>query len=165
MFRFISINKKSGSQKRNSLVAAFACFIFLFLFFPHHTSASTGTDPDSGKVKYELNDPRNPDCPCHKYQKLAEDEYKKSLGNNDGNPVNNNDGNSVNNDNNNDVATKNTEQQSTSSANVTSKHYVKHSGSQKKMIKWVKKVKRKMGKKNNGTVKGKRRLADCFHFN
>jgi hypothetical protein len=31
---------------------------------------------DSTKQKYDLNDPRNPDCPCHKYQKLAEDEYK-----------------------------------------------------------------------------------------
>jgi hypothetical protein len=26
-----------------------------------------------------LNDPRNPDCPCHKYQKQAEDEYRKYL--------------------------------------------------------------------------------------
>lgn len=29
--------------------------------------------------KYELNDPRNPDCPCHKYQKSAEEEYKQLL--------------------------------------------------------------------------------------
>jgi len=33
--------------------------------------------PDSLKSKYALNDPRNPNCPCHKYQKLAEEEYQK----------------------------------------------------------------------------------------
>jgi hypothetical protein len=31
---------------------------------------------DSLKTKYELNDPRNPNCPCHKYQKLADEEFK-----------------------------------------------------------------------------------------
>jgi hypothetical protein len=25
--------------------------------------------------KFDLNDPRNPDCPCHKLQKQAEQEY------------------------------------------------------------------------------------------
>lgn len=29
------------------------------------------------KQVYDLNDPRNPDCPCHKYQKMADDEFKK----------------------------------------------------------------------------------------
>ncbi|MBK9285997.1 MAG: hypothetical protein IPM51_17005 [Sphingobacteriaceae bacterium] len=28
---------------------------------------------------YDINDPRNPNCPCHKYQKLADEEYKKLL--------------------------------------------------------------------------------------
>ena len=27
--------------------------------------------------EYDLNDPRNPNCPCHKYQKMADDEFKK----------------------------------------------------------------------------------------
>lgn len=34
---------------------------------------------DSLKTKYDINDPRNPNCPCHKYQKLADDEYKALL--------------------------------------------------------------------------------------
>jgi hypothetical protein len=34
---------------------------------------------DSLKGKYGINDPRNPKCPCHKYQKLADDEYKAIL--------------------------------------------------------------------------------------
>ena len=32
---------------------------------------------------YDLNDPRNPDCPCHKLQKLAEDEFKQQQLNDD----------------------------------------------------------------------------------
>jgi hypothetical protein len=34
---------------------------------------------DSTKI-FPLNDPRNPNCPCHKYQKLADEEYKRMLG-------------------------------------------------------------------------------------
>jgi hypothetical protein len=30
---------------------------------------------DSLKTKFDLNDPRNPDCPCHKYQHQADLEY------------------------------------------------------------------------------------------
>ena len=29
------------------------------------------------QTTFDINDPRNPHCPCHKYQKLADDEYKK----------------------------------------------------------------------------------------
>jgi hypothetical protein len=29
--------------------------------------------------EFDINDPRNPGCPCHKYQKLADEEYKKLL--------------------------------------------------------------------------------------
>ena len=32
---------------------------------------------DSLKKKYPLSDPRNPNCPCHKYQKKAEKEFHK----------------------------------------------------------------------------------------
>jgi hypothetical protein len=40
--------------------------LFSFLIFKAQTS-------------FDINDPRNPQCPCHKYQKLADDEYKKLL--------------------------------------------------------------------------------------
>lgn len=36
---------------------------------------------DTSKVKYDINDPRNPDCPCHQYQKLAEQEYQQMIAN------------------------------------------------------------------------------------
>lgn len=29
------------------------------------------------KQVFDLNDPRNPDCPCHKYQKMADEEFEK----------------------------------------------------------------------------------------
>jgi hypothetical protein len=32
---------------------------------------------DSLKNRYSINDPRNPKCPCRKYQKLADKEYAK----------------------------------------------------------------------------------------
>jgi hypothetical protein len=41
----------------------------LFLFFS--MSAQTS--------EYPITDPRNPKCPCHKYQKLADDEYAKLI--------------------------------------------------------------------------------------
>jgi hypothetical protein len=61
--------------EKNSLCNSlfFICTLCLFLY----TSPCKAALPkDSIKKKYDLNDPRNPDCPCHKYQKLAEDEYK-----------------------------------------------------------------------------------------
>ncbi|MGZ4060488.1 MAG: hypothetical protein ACXVPU_15750, partial [Bacteroidia bacterium] len=43
---------------------------------------------ENNNPKYDLNDPRNPDCPCHKLQKQAEDEYKQmQLDNNIGNQI------------------------------------------------------------------------------
>jgi len=30
-------------------------------------------------IDYGLNDPRNPRCPCHKYQKIADEEFKTLL--------------------------------------------------------------------------------------
>jgi hypothetical protein len=41
----------------------------LFLFF-HVSNAISQSN-------FDINDPRNPHCPCHKYQKMADDEYKK----------------------------------------------------------------------------------------
>lgn len=47
-------------------------FIFIsFLIFCYQTQAQS---------KYDLFDPRNPDCPCHKLQKQAEQEYAQLNG-------------------------------------------------------------------------------------
>jgi hypothetical protein len=54
------------------------CLLLAFLLCISFADASnTGTD--STKQKYALNDPRNPDCPCHKYQQQAEKEYQEQL--------------------------------------------------------------------------------------
>lgn len=39
-----------------------------------HASFTQATDSNTA---YDLNDPRNPDCPCHKLQKQAEEEYAR----------------------------------------------------------------------------------------
>lgn len=31
------------------------------------------------EIEYDINDPRNPNCPCHKLQKQAEEEYKQMM--------------------------------------------------------------------------------------
>ncbi len=46
---------------------------FLFFFLIQISFAQ----PNNDKQVYDLNDPRNPECPCHKYQKMADDEYDK----------------------------------------------------------------------------------------
>lgn len=42
----------------------------------------------NAQSEFPINDPRNPQCPCHKYQKQAEEEYKQLLAQN--NSVSNN---------------------------------------------------------------------------
>ncbi len=50
----------------------------LFFLFTQLSFAQPGND----KQVFDLNDPRNPDCPCHKYQKMADDEFGKLQKNN-----------------------------------------------------------------------------------
>jgi hypothetical protein len=157
-----------------------------FLFLPKTSAASDNSVvPDTNIVKYDLNDPRNPDCPCHKAQQLAEDEYRKSqmqqqqqnpvdnsvAQNNEvnENPVNSNPVNrgNVSND---DVNSSNASDVNTNKTTFTGgssgsqKHYSGFYKFQKKVRKWTRKMNRKLGKKNNGTKKGKFRVADCFHY-
>ncbi len=70
-------------RKLNSQLAM--CFVFLQLCLVctqmyANVQCCSGKG-DSLKNKYNINDPRNPDCPCHIYQKKAEREYKKLLKN------------------------------------------------------------------------------------
>jgi hypothetical protein len=190
-------------RKGISLVPALFVLIVLFLFSeniraetPDVLDSARTTDasaqkkaalPDTGK--YDLNDPRNPDCPCHKAQKLADDEYRNSqVQQGNKNPVNNdpvhvnedvNRGNNsnVNRGNNSDVnrgnpadnvnanADINTNQTSyTGGSSGSQKHYSKFYKFSKKMKRWTKKMNRKLKSKNKGTKGGKFRVADCFHW-
>ncbi|MBA3680206.1 MAG: hypothetical protein H0W73_03325 [Bacteroidetes bacterium] len=60
-------------MKKISLI--FSLFIYQFSF-----ANVCELKEDSLKSEYDIKDPRNPNCPCHKYQKLADEEYRKSLG-------------------------------------------------------------------------------------
>jgi hypothetical protein len=53
------------------------CFMIMCFQF---SFANASVKEDSLKSRFDMNDPRNPQCPCHKYQKLADDEYRKLLG-------------------------------------------------------------------------------------
>ncbi|MGZ3862990.1 MAG: hypothetical protein ACXVPN_05325 [Bacteroidia bacterium] len=55
--------------------------LLLFFSFMLVSNESFSLPKDSTKNKYELNDPRNPNCPCHKNQQLAEQEYRQLQGN------------------------------------------------------------------------------------
>lgn len=52
---------------------------FLLLFAAHLLGAANRAETDSTKSKYDLNDPRNPQCPCHQYQAQADKEYAQWL--------------------------------------------------------------------------------------
>lgn len=80
------VNKHNGS-KGGLLIA----LIFLFT-----TSVKAQSLPTGQAGEYPLNDPRNPKCPCHKYQQQAEEEYKQLLAQN--NSLNNNKEIKLNND-------------------------------------------------------------------
>lgn len=179
---FEESNKTAMRHKRISLVSSLFFFMLLFLFvLPIRAESRTtskdildasevvssiqSTDTDTNKVKYELNDPRNPDCPCHNAQKQADEEYRKLQEQNGNNAEQNNvatNTNSKNQENPNIDPNKNNTGAMTGG---TSKHYSNSKNYSKHIMHWMKKVKRHLGNKNNGTKKGKRRLADCFHFN
>jgi hypothetical protein len=52
--------------------------LFTLFFMSVHSQNSS---------EFPLNDPRNPNCPCHKFQKLAEEEYKNLMARGNSVPV------------------------------------------------------------------------------
>ncbi len=77
----IAINEVRRAKALRSLrfFTAFPLRLFSFYFLLGSVNCKAIPSKDSTKVQYQLNDPRNPDCPCHKYQKVAENEYAESL--------------------------------------------------------------------------------------
>jgi hypothetical protein len=76
---FVGMTIRDGNMERRNNIFKHIVTGLLLCFF----SNSFSQDP----TNYPLNDPRNPNCPCHKYQKLAEEEYKKLLAKANPNPV------------------------------------------------------------------------------
>ncbi|MCW3078063.1 MAG: hypothetical protein JWO32_2672 [Bacteroidetes bacterium] len=60
-----------ANKKIFQLIKTFRLLIFFFSFV--NTMAK---GEDSLNTKFSINDPRNPDCPCHKFQQLADKEYQ-----------------------------------------------------------------------------------------
>lgn len=62
-------------KRRANLVSSFVFFFLLVSF--QNMVAATVSSKDSLKKKLSINDPRNPRCPCHYYQQLAQKEFDK----------------------------------------------------------------------------------------
>lgn len=71
----IMITLKNIIQFQNKKALFFILFVFQLGF-----ANALSLKEDSLSAKYPINDPRNPNCPCHKYQKLADDEFNKLFG-------------------------------------------------------------------------------------
>lgn len=71
----------SQHSKKGSFKKAVPFLFFLTVLFLITPGFSFGdVNPDDSLKTYPLNDPRNPNCPCHQYQKVADEEYKRMLG-------------------------------------------------------------------------------------
>jgi len=64
-------NIKTPHYRREIFSAVSLRFIFLFLFF----TSIAFSQVNNLQETYEISDPRNPNCPCHKQQQLADEEY------------------------------------------------------------------------------------------
>jgi hypothetical protein len=149
-------------------------FLSLLFFVSPKISFATGDTLTGDTTKYALNDPRNPNCPCHDAQKKADEEYRKMIeknnqaNNNGDNPVNhdpvNNNGNNSNGNKSSDSTIATVTKSVSSGSGGSSKHYSKKVIEWKTMNKRMRKIKKSMIRKGKGTKRGKHRLVDCFHF-
>lgn len=72
------INKINSGKHRDlfSVFPLFFLFVNIFLFRANPVISQNNIF----NQVYDINDPRNPDCPCHKRQKIAEEEYNQLTG-------------------------------------------------------------------------------------
>jgi hypothetical protein len=77
----VKISRESSAPK--SLLTNFFGALRLFILF--FLISNTASAQNIQNQQYDINDPRNPNCPCHKLQKLADDEYQRILNDNNGN--------------------------------------------------------------------------------
>ncbi len=77
-FREIVKANREGSTQRSLLpvLPGTLRLFILFLFFSCPVFSQ-----NIQNQQYDLNDPRNPNCPCHKLQKQADDAYQQLLNN------------------------------------------------------------------------------------
>src|SRR5438270_5343267 len=78
----IASEAKQSPNKGGLLFDKTFCLKLVFalgIFFLNEAAFANSDPGDSLKGKYDINDPRNPDCPCHKYQRQADEEYRQLL--------------------------------------------------------------------------------------
>ena len=136
---------------------------------------STIVFSQTNNQQYDLNDPRNPDCPCHKLQKQAEDEYKQQHMENNAdnqmalniNKVNIiNQGNNFNDNNTNSIQTNEGNDNFGAGSQKASTGFSGFGGIQKKKdLLWLIQKKRNIYKIKHSKIKKFRiRTSDCFHW-
>ncbi|MBI3510998.1 MAG: hypothetical protein HY064_10070 [Bacteroidetes bacterium] len=128
----------------------------IILLFAVKSFAGNISGPDSlGKSDPKNWDPNDPNCPCHQYQKQAEDEWNKM---NQNIVANNADSAVVNAD-----PDLNSIQQ-VQSNNAVTQHRKNYFHFEKFLIQKIHRMKRNLIGGTKRSVKGKFRLVDCFHF-
>lgn len=149
------------NKSYNTLFFSTGFIVLLFLISTQLSFAGTDTTK-AGDQQFPLNDPRNPNCPCHKLQKQAEDEFAQQ------NKTKDQFGN-IENNNNNDVNDKETNEPKLvseigerviRSTSTTSIIKYKH----KKKVNWITKVRFKFSKKVHRIKKTLPDYEICFKW-
>ena len=73
-FREIVKISREGSAQKSLLPKFFGALRLFILFILFNNTAFSQNIQNQ---EYDINDPRNPNCPCHKLQQMADDEYNK----------------------------------------------------------------------------------------
>ncbi|MGZ3866701.1 MAG: hypothetical protein ACXVC6_07335 [Bacteroidia bacterium] len=72
---FLVSKQKASGEGRAKAAPLLLFLVFMIVCVKGYSCTLPGKD--TIKSKYELNDPRNPNCPCHKHQQQAENEYRQ----------------------------------------------------------------------------------------
>ena len=145
---------KTTTYRREQFSAVSLRFIFLFLLF------TTISFSQNNIEQYDINDPRNPNCPCHKQQQLADEEYALLNKNVDENKL----------DNKKTIIEIDfkTNTNENSSSNIKQSKHTRYAGSgntkHKKKNLWYKKTKFRMWNKLKKEIKFKNKVDFCFEW-
>ena len=164
IIRKMKTNKLNNAPKTFPPVNSGGRLMGLYILFFFLTQLSfAGTDTTKiANQQYALNDPRNPDCPCHKLQKQAEDEFAQQ--NNIKNQFDN-----VENSNKNNI--NEIEKNRSNSINEVGEKVIKTTSTttfskykHKKKIVWVTKIKFKISKRIHRIKKTNPNYQVCFKW-
>lgn len=148
------------TNKSYNTLFSFTTFIVL-LFSISIQLSFAGTDTTkAGDQQFPLNDPRNPNCPCHKLQKQAEEEFaQQNNAKGQFNDVGNNNENKVN-----EIEKSNANLFSKIGVNSIRIPFSKRITKHKKKLVWINKVKFRFG---YGLRRTKKSIPDyeiCFKW-